>query len=132
MKKTTHQFLKGSFDKLSAIRVQAEKLANSGVRKKLEEMYPELKKLNPKMQEDIWLKEGVERTVKNLMERPMLPGGGLIKGIINDTIDHPLVKARIGIALNRTNKIKKFSPKSTIFREVAYQENELKDAGQIP
>jgi len=121
IKMQTQQFLNKTYDRYSDYAKEAEKYATRGVRLELENLYPVLKELNPKMQEYTWLKEGIERTVKNRMSGPLLPGGGVIKGIISDTIDHPAVKSRLAILLKKAEKMNKISPMTTLGRESVYK-----------
>lgn len=121
LKRSTQRFLKGSYDRLSALKIEAEKIATAEIRKELERLHPELTQLNPMQQENVWLKETIISAIKTQEKGQMLPGIGLFNVLKNKTLDNPLLKERVGIILNRIRKTKAFSPETTLGREAIYQ-----------
>lgn len=121
LKRSTQRFLRGSYDRLSALKIEAEKIATAEIRKELEVLHPELAKLNPTQQENIWLKEAITSAIKSQEKAPMVPGISFFNALKNRTLDSPLLKERIGIILDRIRKLRTFSPETTLGREAIYQ-----------
>lgn len=80
----------------------------------LEEIYPELKSLNETDAARMFLTEGIERAIAResntnmvgLGTKVLLTGRNPIMGIINSTIGHPQIKARLAFALAKANPSK--------------------------
>jgi hypothetical protein len=78
----------------------------------LEDLYPQVKGLNKQDASFIYLKEGIERAVSRYGNRDLIGLGAkalsvrsIPMAILESTIGHPVVKARLAILLNKADRI---------------------------
>jgi hypothetical protein len=126
LKQNTYKQLdRKDFGELKGAQVEGQKQLARGLKEELENVFPELKDMNAKEGALIGLDGALEQAVKRIDNKDMLGLGGLISGemlsqaghggigaalgvagALKLIMDHPVVKSRLGIALNRAAKIK--------------------------
>ena len=117
IKRNTQQVLRKSFGELRGAQVEAGKNIARGIREELENVFPEIGKLNQKAKALIELNKELERAVGRISNRNLFgltgkmfaaagiakeaPGVGLLLALTESIIGNPRVKARLAIALSK-------------------------------
>jgi len=121
IKQTTGKALHKQYGELKSSQVEANKAIVRGLKEELENLHPELKKLNEGQAELINLKRAIEDSVGRIENRNLLGldtaalmgGAGIAGGpfagasalIGKSILGHPQVKSRLAIALARARKV---------------------------
>lgn len=108
IKQNTYRVLKKSYGEMKGVAIESEKAIARGIKTSLVEKYPELAGLNARDSALIQLDKALERAVSRIDNRDIVGLGTTVAatanpmaGILKQLIDMPLVKSKLGIALQK-------------------------------
>jgi len=107
MKQKTYKDLRDQYGKLGTSDTEGQKALARGIKEELASQFPELTALNARESEFIGLDRVLERAVKRVGNRDLVPlaSNGWLT-MVKKLVEDPEVKSRLAIALDRASKVK--------------------------
>ena len=121
MKQGTYQQLRSKYGELGSATTEAQKALARGIKEELEKQFPEIKNLNAQESKLYGLDEALNRAVRKLDNRQLVPVGpvvtgaatgamsgsgpvGIVGGVLKAVVDDPTMKSKLAIAMSRSGK----------------------------
>lgn len=137
IKQNTYTLLRKQYGELKSLNVEAQKALARGIKEEIVAAFPEVAKLNARDSALINLEDSISRAVNRISNRDIVGIGGPIKagagaaadvvtgnhaglmaGLASWALDHPEMKARLAIAVNKGRKI---TPPKITARQIGMQ-----------
>ncbi len=130
IKQTIYALNRKAYGDLKSIQIESNKALARGIREEIERVHPEIKALNAKDKSMIELEDAIESSIKRIDKRDIVgigttiaatagasvtasPVGGFTAGMVRWAMDHPKLKAALGIAINKSRTRSFLKPGST-------------------
>lgn len=104
LKQGTYQQLRGQYGVMKNADVEAQKALARGLKEELVKQFPELADLNARDTRLYALDDALQRAVKRIGNRELLPIGDITVSALKSVIDSPTVKSYLAIALDHATR----------------------------